>query len=182
MMWVDYKDNVNIEMQRNNWTNRWIPIQFVKMFNLPFKVTPGCYIYAYDPTREIEQVLPDFLDPRVVYIGAAGERGILRRTADFTGSILRGFDQRDPENHSILFRGLYRTSSLDNLYVAYNPQPWREAAFDAETDMLDNYELEHSQLPLLNRQHSKATMIIGNLIDGNPADLDQIREFFNLGA
>lgn len=176
MVLAEYLDNVGVHIEQN-WTNRWIPIKFVKMFNLPFKVTPGCYLYAYDPTRAIEQVRPDFLDPRTVYIGASGDRGILRRTADFTGSILRGSSQRDPEAHAIIFRGLYKTTSLDHLYVAYNPQPWKDVAFNVETDMLDNYELEYGQLPLLNRSHSKATMMIGHLVDGSPEDRNQLLEF-----
>lgn len=175
------QEDLNVYLE-NGWTHRWIPIKTVKMYNLPFKVTPGCYLYAYDPTGGIEQVRPDFLDPRTVYIGAAGERGILRRTADFTGSILRGYDQRDPEAHAIIFRGLYHTTSLDHLYVAYSPQPYREQAFGYETDMLDNYDLEYGQLPLLNRSHSKATMMIGNLIGGAAADLAAIRAFLEVGG
>lgn len=176
MIWQDYRDNLDVSLV-NNWTNRWIPLQFAKMFNLPFNTTPGCYLYAYDETGEIETVVPDFLDPRVKYIGAAGERGVLRRSADFINSVVSASKQRDPETHAMIFRGIYRTTSLDNVYVAYNVQPWREAAFEKESNMLYDYEMKYGELPLLNRSHSKATVMIGTLIDSNIEDLSMVREF-----
>jgi hypothetical protein len=182
MFWYDYREKAEagVEISKSGWTSAWIPMQFVKSWKIPFTVTAGCYAYAYDETRQIENVEPDPYDPNVIYLGTAGDRGIRRRTDDFKRSVEYANKQRDPENHAMAYRGIYKTSSLDNMYVAYYPMFYasRDMARDAETDFIDNFEMIHGNIPLLNRKHEKSTMIIGSLIDLDPAELATVSEFF----
>ena len=145
----------------NVWTN-WIPLKdglpndehagFTKVNGDKFHMG-GCYLYAYDPTDEILVETPDHLDERVIYIGTAGSstsRGIRSRTADFFGTIKKGYQQKNPYANGLLFRGKYN-ADIEHLYVAYFPMGYGEQvkllAHRKEGEMLREYRDEYKQLP-----------------------------------
>ena len=114
----------------------------------------GCYMYAYDPSGSIVDEDPDFLDDRVVYIGTAGSsksRGIRSRTADFMGTIVKGYVQKNPYANGILFRGKFGEENKKHLYVAYLPQGYgpdiKELAHRREGEMLREYRDTYGSLP-----------------------------------
>ena len=114
----------------------------------------GCYMYAYDPSGSILIEDPDFLDDRVVYIGTAGSsksRGIRSRTADFMGTIKKGYVQKNPYANGILFRGRYGEENKKHLYVSYLPQGYgpgiKDLAHRRESEMLREYRDTYGSLP-----------------------------------
>ena len=114
----------------------------------------GCYLYAYDPSDSIAGEAPDFLDDRVIYIGTAGSsksRGIRSRTADFMGTVVKGYEQKNPYANGILFRGKYGEENKKHLYVAYIPQGYgsdiKLQAHQKENEMLREYREFYGSLP-----------------------------------
>lgn len=114
----------------------------------------GCYLYAYDPTHEIAGDIANHLDPKVVYIGTAGSstfRGICSRTGDFTGTIMKGAQQKNPYDNATLFRILYGEENRDGLYVAYLPMGYGKhikiPAHRLEKQLQDQYIQMYGSLP-----------------------------------
>lgn len=113
----------------------------------------GCYLYAYSP-KDIEGTAADHLDPSVIYIGTAGSsthRGICSRTADFTGTVIRGIQQKNPYDNGTLFRIKYGEENKDNLYVAYMPLGYgssiKEPAHRLEKQLQFEYIAKYGSLP-----------------------------------
>ena len=114
----------------------------------------GCYLYAYDPTGDIENVEPDHLDERVIYIGTSGStvcRGICSRTLDFSGTVIRGLKQKNPYENGMYFRALIGEENRRHLYVAYFPMGYGDEiklkAHRKESELLKAYKETYGSLP-----------------------------------
>ena len=114
----------------------------------------GCYLYGYDPTGSLLYETPHHLDERVPYIGVAGSskhRGLVSRTADFCGTIVRGFNQKNPYANGVLFRSKYGEENRQHLYAAYLPMGFGEQikipAHNQEGRLLCDYKEAYGELP-----------------------------------
>jgi len=125
----------------------------------------GCYMYAYDPTGKIVDCDPNHLDERIIYIGTAGSsehRGICSRTLDFTGTIMRGFKQKNPYENGIYFRALFGEENKRHLYVTYFPMGYGKKikipAHNKEKELLDEYKECYGSLPKIDGRLPQATI------------------------
>lgn len=114
----------------------------------------GCYMYAYDPTDEIVNRKPDHLDIACKYIGTSGSsthRGICSRTLDFSGTVMRGLEQKNPYENGMYFRALFGEENKRHLYVAYMPMGYGEKikllAHKQEGLLLRDYKETYGSLP-----------------------------------
>lgn len=126
----------------------------------------GCYLYAYDPTGEILNNEPDFLDERIIYIGTAGSstaRGICSRTLDFSGTIIRGLQQKNPYENGMYFRSIYGEENKRHLYVAYFTMGYGESvkmkAHSKESQLLREYKELYGCLPPVDGRQGPEVMI-----------------------
>ena len=117
----------------------------------------GCYLYAFDKTDEVESRTPNHLDENVVYIGTAGSskfRGIVSRTQDFTTTILRGNELKNPYANGIQFRIQEGVETREHLYVSYIPMGFgpevKLKAHEKESQLLNEYKDRYGSLPKFN--------------------------------
>lgn len=179
----------------NNWV-KWVPLfpndvradfnsNYVgfKKRNVDGYNMGGCYMYAYDPTGEIVDSDPNHLDERVIYIGTAGSskhRGICSRTLDFTGTIIRGFKQKNPYENGIYFRALFGEENKRNLYAAYFPMGYGEEikipSHNKEKELLDEYKECYGSLPKVDGHFSQATIALEHARCLAPKELEGLIE------
>ncbi|MDC6463750.1 hypothetical protein PQZ07_00460 [bacterium] len=126
----------------------------------------GCYLYAYDPSGNIVNERVDHLDERVIYIGTAGSsvaRGVCSRTMDFSGTIIRGLEQKNPYENGMYFRALYGEENREHLYVAYYPmgfgQDVKLSAHGMESLLLSEYKEQYGELPSVDGYQGPEVMV-----------------------
>ena len=126
----------------------------------------GCYLYAYDPTGEIVNETPNHLDERVIYIGTAGSstsRGICSRTLDFSGTVIRGLNQKNPYENGMYFRAIYGEQNKRHLYVAYFAMGYgpdvKLKAHGKESQFISEYRKLYGDLPPVDGRQGPEVMI-----------------------
>jgi hypothetical protein len=117
----------------------------------------GCYLYAFDKTGDVVNRTPNHLDQSIVYIGTAGSskhRGIVSRTQDFTTTIIRGNELKNPYANGIHFRIQEGVENRKFLYASYIPMGYgpdvKLKAHERESQLLSDYKNEYGSLPAFN--------------------------------
>lgn len=127
----------------------------------------GCYLFAFDESREIESRTPNHLDEKVRYIGTAGsseQRGIISRTQDFTTTILKGRQLKNPYANGMQFRIQEGVEKREYLYASYIPMGFgpevKIQAHNKETQLLEEYEEHYGKLPSWNCKLSMVGLML----------------------
>lgn len=144
----------------------------------------GCYLYAYDPSGNIQKEAPNHLDERVQYIGAAGSstyRGVRNRTTDFSGAIVKGMEHKKPYPNGLMFRFLYGEEQKQHLYVSYFPIGYgnhiKRLAHSYEQVFQNERKEKYGELPPLHGDLSKELEFFHKMQKMNLQELERINKY-----